>query len=194
MLAIGTILYTFLVSKIGTYLGDQRYEQIKLEKDLNILESIRVSNPSMPFKLYYKIKVHLLNISKKRKKNGLSLLIDGIPETLKNNLLFKIYSKVINEFSIFKNVNNSSFVLHLLSCFIPIISKKEEILILEGETIDNIIFVKDGRLVIEIVIDLNDPYKSIEKYLEINFIGISKQEELEKELKANNYLKRVKNI
>jgi len=185
LLAIGTIIYTFLVSKIGNHLRDQSHEQIKLDRDLNILESIRISNPTMPFKLYYKIKVHLINISKKRKKNGLSFLINGIPEALKNNLLYQIYSKVINEFTVFKNVKNSSFVLQMLSSFIPLISKKEEILILEGEFIDNIIFVKDGRLVIEIVINLNDPYKSIQKYLEFNFAGISK-ENIQKEIKSNN--------
>jgi hypothetical protein len=74
LLAIGTILYTFLVSKISYYLRDQSHEQIKLNKDLDTLENIRISNPNMPFKLYYKIKNHLLNISKKRKKNGISLL------------------------------------------------------------------------------------------------------------------------
>ena len=179
LLAIGTIVYTFLVSKIGNYLRDQSHEQIKLIEDLNILESIRVAYPLMPFKLYCKIKNYLLNISKKRKKKGISLLINDIPEALKNQLLFKIYSKEINEFLIFKGIKNSSFILQMLTNFITILTKKEEVLIVEGELIDNIIFVKDGRLVMEIIIDLNDPYKSIQKYLEINFIGISKKGELE---------------
>jgi len=179
LLAIGTIVYTFLVSKIGNYLRDQSHEQIKLIEDLNILESIRVAYPLMPFKLYCRIKNYLLNISKKRKKKGISLLINDIPEALKNQLLFKIYSKEINEFLIFKGVKNSSFILQMLTNFITIMTKKEEVLIVEGELIDNIIFVKDGRLVMEIVIDLNDPYKSIQKYLEINFNGISKRGALE---------------
>ena len=179
LLALGTIIYTFLVSKIGNYLRDQSHEQTKLIEDLNILESIRVAYPLMPFKLYSKIKNYLLNISKKRKKKGISLLINDIPEALKNQLLFKIYSKQINEFLIFKGVKNSSFILQMLTNFITIMSKKEEVLIVEGELIDNIIFVKDGRLVMEIIIDLNDPYKSIQKYLEINFMGISKKGELE---------------
>ena len=178
LLGIGTIVYSFIVSKVGNYLRDQSYEQIKLSKDLNILESIRVSYPTMSFKLYYKIQNHLLNISKKRKKTGLSLLINGIPETIKNELLFKVYSKVINGFNIFKKVDNSHFILQMLTSFIPIISKKEEILILEGELIDNIIFVKDGRLSIEVTIDLNDPYMAIKHYLNNNFKGISRKEEL----------------
>ena len=89
LLGLGTIIYSFVISKVGNYLREQSYEQIKLSKDLNILESIRLTYPSMPFKLYYKILNHLLNISKKRKKTGLSLLINGIPDTIKNELLPK---------------------------------------------------------------------------------------------------------
>ena len=146
LLVIGTLLYTFLVSKIGNYLRDESHEQIKLNKDLNILENIRVTHPSMPFQLYSKIKSHLLSIFNKRKKVGISLLINGVPDAIKNDLLLKIYSNVINGFIIFKNVNNSNFVLQVLTSFIPITSKKEEIIILEGELIQNVIFVKDGTL------------------------------------------------
>ena len=189
LIAIGTIIYTFLVSKIGNYLRDQSHEQTKLINDLNILETIRVSCPTMPFKLYFQIKSHLLNISKKRKKTGLSLLINGIPETIKNDLLFKIYAKEINKFSIFKNVNNSNFILQILTSFIPITMKKEEILLLEGEFIENIIFVKDGRLSMEMAVDLKDPYKSIQRYLELNFMEISK-----KEIESPNNIKRIKTM
>ena len=176
LVAIGTIIYTFLVSKIGNYLRDQSHEQAKLINDLNILESIRVSCPTMPFKLYMKIKFHLLNISKQRKKTGLSLLINGIPETIKNELLLKIYSKEIARFTIFKNVNNSNFIIQVLTSFIPITMKKEEILLLEGEDVENIIFVRDGRLSMEMAVDLKDPYNSIQSYLELNFKEISKDE------------------
>ena len=183
LLVIGTLLYTFLVSKIGNYLRDESYEQIKLSKDLNILENIRITYPTMPFNLYSKIKKNLLSIFNKRKKTGLSLLINGVPDAIKNELLFKIYSKVINDFKIFKNVKNSNFIIEVLTKFIPIISKKEEIIIKEGEIIQNIVFVKDGKLSLEIYLDLNDPYKSIQKYLEDKYIEIFDQDELN-----NNYL------
>ena len=55
LLGIGTILYSFIVSKIGNYLREQRYEEIKLSKDLSILESIRLSHPSMSFNSLLKI-------------------------------------------------------------------------------------------------------------------------------------------
>jgi len=179
LLVIGTLLYTFLVSKIGNYLRDQSHEQTKLDKDLNILENIRVTYPNMPFKLYSKIKNHLLTIFKKRKKIGINILINGVPDAIKNDLLFKIYSKVINGFNIFKDVKNSNFIIQMLTSFIPIIVKKEEIIFLEGEIIQNI------RLALEMIIDLNEPFKSIERYVENNFIGISREEEF-KNYSSNN--------
>ena len=188
LLFIGTLLYTFLVSKIGNYLRDERHEQIKLSKDLNILENIRVTYPQMSFKLYSKIKSHLLTIFEKRKKTGISLLINGVPDAIKNDLLFKIYSKVINGFTIFKDVKNSNFILQILTSFIPIVTKKEEIIILEGEIIQNIVFVKDGRLQLELSIDLNDPLNSIISHLNNNFIGISRH------LKNYNCFKKVNTI
>ena len=103
--------------------------------------------------------------------------------------MLKIYSKVIKSFNIFKDIDNSYFILQVLTSFIPIISKKEEILILEGELIDNIIFVKDGRLSLEVSIDLSDPYKYIQNYLHNNFIGISRKQEIN-----NNNINRVNSI
>ena len=178
LLVIGTLLYTFVVSKIGNYLREQSHEQSRLNRDMNILETIRITYPTMTYKLYYKIKRHLLSIFNKRKKTGISILINGVPETIKKDLLFKIYSNVINRFTIFKNVNNSNFILQILTSFIPILSKKDEIIIREGEIINNIVFVRDGRLSMEISVNINEPISSIQKYIEINFIGISRREEL----------------
>ena len=188
LLAIGTLLYTFIVSKIGNYLREESHEQIRLAHDLNVLESIRISYPKMPYELYSKIQSHLVATSKKRKTSGISILINGIPETIKKDLLFKIYSKVIRGFTIFRQANNSNFIYQVLTSFIPIVSKREEIILMEGEIIENIIFVKDGLLTLEIRIDLKDPYKSIRHYIETNFIGISRKEGMKKY--SSNYVKR----
>ena len=190
LLVISTLLYSFLVSKIANYLRDSSHDKIKLSKDLTILEGIRISYPTIPFKLYSKIKRHLFSTSNKRKKTGISILINGVPDAYKKDLLIKIYSNVINGFNIFKEVNNSNFIYNILTSFIPIQAKKEEIIILEGEFIENIVFVKDGRVSMEISIDLNDPYNSIQKYLEKNFIGISRKEELQN----YNYMNRVNSV
>ena len=189
LLVIGTLLYTFLVSKIGNYLRDQSHEQIKLSRDLNILESIRVSYPKMPFKLYSKIQNHLISLSRKRKTTGISILINDVPETIKKDLLFKIYSDVIKSFTVFRQVNNSNFIYQVLTSFIPIAFRKEEIILMEGEFIENIIFLKDGLLTLEISIELKDVYKSIRNYIENNFKGISKKEQ-KKRYNYNGYKRR----
>ena len=190
LLVIGTLLYTFSVSKLGNYLRDQSHEKAKLSKDLNILENIRITYPTMSFKLYSKIKSHLLSIFNKRKKTGMSLLINGVPDAIKNELLFKIYSKIINGFTIFKDVKNSNFIFNVLTSFIPIISKKEEIIILEGEIIQNIIFVKDGRLSLEIFLNIKEPYKSIQKYLEMDLTEILNLENIKNNTlnKSNSFI------
>jgi hypothetical protein len=51
---------------------------------------------------------------------------------------------------------------------------------LEGQQIDSIIFVKDGRLILEATVDLLDPFKSIEKYFQDNFRDIEKDEYYDK--------------
>ena len=175
LLSIGTIFYTFLVSKIGNYLGAQSREQIKLANNLQLLEQIRITYPSMTYTLYFKIKNHLLNSMKRTKKTGINSLINGIPDAVKTDLLFKIYSKIINKFTIFKNVNNSNFIIQVLTSFIPLILKKDEIILFEGEVVENIIFVKDGKISMEITIDLKEPFTSIQNYLDLHFIGINKK-------------------
>ena len=55
--------------------------------------------------------------------------------------------------------------------------KKNAFLIKEGENIENIFFVKNGRLALEAAIDLDDIEKSIEKYLEYQFEDISSIED-----------------
>ena len=84
-------------------------------------------------------------------------MINGVPEAIKKDLLFKIYSKVIKGFTFFRQANNSNFVHQVLTSFIPIVSRKEEIILMEGEFVENISFVKDGLLSLEISIELKDP-------------------------------------
>ena len=48
----------------------------------------------------------------------------------------------------------------VLKCFIPISSQKNVFVIKEGELVENIIFIKEGKLALEVAIDLNDPSTS----------------------------------
>ena len=66
----------------------------------------------------------------------------------------------------------------MLTHFIPIFSKKNIVLVGEGEFFENIFFIKDGRLSLEAIIDLDNIEMSIEKYLKYRFEEIEQIEEI----------------
>ena len=172
LLAIGTIMYSFIITKFGNYIGKQSNIEIKLDHKKNILEQIRITHPLMPFKLYYKMHNYLIKEAYKLENNKnmeMRMLVNSLPDKIRNELLKIIYKDVIKNFKIFKDNKNSDFILKMLACFVQTTCKKDTILMLEGKIVDNIIFVKDGRLILEANIDLLDPLKSIKKYFKENF-------------------------
>ena len=173
ILSVGITVYSWIVSNIGNYVKNESYASMRFNKDGNILEEIRISYPNMPFKLYNQI-IHHLNARKIRQQQcDSNLLINSLPYSLKNSVLLAIYKQTINSLKIFKNCKNSDFILRLLTNFIPIFSKKNAILIHEGQLIEKIIFVKNGRLALQAALDIEEPEESFKYYLNKNFGDIS---------------------
>ncbi len=173
VLSVGITVYSWIVSNIGNYVKNESYASMRFNKDGNILEEIRISHPNMPFKLYKRI-LHHLNARKIRQQQcDSNLLINSLPYSLKNSVLLAIYKQTINNLKIFKNCKNSDFILRLLTNFIPLFSKRNAILIHEGQLIENIIFVKNGRLALQAAIDIEEPEESMKHYLNKNFGAIS---------------------
>jgi hypothetical protein len=146
----------------------------------------------MPFKLYNNIHQHLERLAKQQEKYDSNLLINSLPYNLKNTLIFEIHKEVIHKFIFFNGCENSDFILKVITHFIPLISKKNTFLIKEGEIIENIFFVKDGRLALEAAIDLDNIEESIERYLEYQFEGISSVIESEFENSINKLINKDK--
>ena len=190
LLAIGTVIYSFIITKFGNYIEKKNDIQIELNNKENLLEQIRLSYPLMPFKLYYKIHNYLLKKAHKQQNNKnfeIYTLVNSLPDKLRNDILLTIYKNVINNFKIFKDCKNSDFIIKMLTSFIQTTCKKDTILMLEGQKIDNIIFVKDGRLILEATIDLNEPLKSVQKYFKENFNNIEKDEYIKDEYPNKRY-------
>jgi CRP-like cAMP-binding protein len=76
-----------------------------------------------------------------------------------------MYKPIINNFIIFKGLENSNCIVQLVTAFKPIYSIKNDILFQEGDFIEEVIFVKTGVVSLEIGIDLNKPKESIIAYL-----------------------------
>ena len=175
ILTIGVIAYSWIVSTIGNYVKKETRAAIKFNKDLSLLEEIRISYPKMSFKLYNKIHKHLETVSHQQEKLDSNLLVTNLPYTLKNQIMFIIYGSIIKKFKFFKDCENSDFILRILTSFIPLSTKKGAFIIQEGEIIDNIVFVREGRLSLVATIDLDSPLQSIENYLGGKFEDINEK-------------------
>ena len=170
LLSIGIVSYSFVVTKFGNYVMNQSKEEIELDKKILQLEQIRIQYPLMPYKLYINIQNYFRKKSeKKSNKNEIRNLINILPDKLRNEMLLITYQYEIKNFFVFKGCKNTDFIIQMCSAFIHSICEKETILIMEGKTVENIIFVKEGRLILEATINLSNPKESYEKYFRQNF-------------------------
>ena len=198
-LGVGVIAYSYIISSFGNLIKNESQSSIKYSNNMKILEEIRIDYPNMPFKLYKKIYNYIESRSLAEKKLDANLLTNSLPFNLRNVLLLLMYESCIKNFKIFKNCDNSNFIIQILSRFVPAVSKKSEILVYEGEMIEEIVIVKDGRLSLEAAIDIEDPEESIKHYFNINFQGITSAKEMKKIEEAskkftNSYLIPTKNV
>ena len=179
-LGVGTIAYSYIISSFGNLIKNESQSSINYNNNLKILEEIRVDYPKMTYKLYNKIYHYIEQRNMAEKKSDTNLLTNSLPFNLKNALLLVMYQTDIRNFNIFKNCENSNFIVQVLSHFVPSTSKKFEFLVYEGEMIEDIIIIKDGRLSLEAAIDMEDPENSIRKYFNVNFQGITTAKEIKK--------------
>ena len=192
LLSIGIVAYSWIISTVGDYVKNESRATIKYNKDVLQLEEIRIAYPNMPFKLYNKIHQHLEILLKQQEKYDSNILINSLPYNLKNKLIFEIHKEVIKKFIFFNGCENSDFILKVITHFIPLSSKKNAFLIKEGEIIENIFFVKDGKIALEAAIDLDNIEESVERYLEYQFEEISSVVESEYENSIEKIIKEDK--
>ena len=178
LLSIGLVAYSWIISAVGDYVKNKSRAMDNFNRDMAKLEEIRIAYPNMPFKLYNKIQQHIQRMLTHNKKYEYNILVNSLPYYLQNSILFEIHKNEINKFTFFKNCDNSDFILKVLTHFIPIFSKKNIVLVGEGEFFENIFFIKDGRLSLEAIIDLDNIEMSIEKYLKYRFEEIEQIEEV----------------
>ena len=186
ILGVGVIAYSYIISAFGNLIKNESQSSIKYNNNMKILEEIRIDYPKMTYKLYNKIYNHIESKSVSGKKIDTTALISSLPFNLKNTLLLIMYRNIIKNFKIFKKCQNSNFIIEILSKFVPATSKKNDFLLYEGEMIEEIVFVKDGRLSLDAAIDMGDQEVSISKYFQVNFQGITSAKENKKYEENNN--------
>ena len=167
LLMVGTCTYSYLISSVSNYIKKINEKSLIFENKLDILNDIKIANPHMEEYLYDKI-LRFLRYKKNTEKSKQKLIINSLPYSLKNLLIIEMYKPIIKNFIIFKGLENSNCIVQLVSAFKPIYAIKNDILIQEGDFIEEVIFVKTGIISLEIGIDLNNPKESIVQYLNGN--------------------------
>jgi len=170
LLIVGTIAYSFIISYISNYIVKNHKKSMTFEKNLEILQEIKRHHPNMNKSIYNDVLRNLHNEQLYEKKDK-HILLDCLPYSLKNKLIMEMFKPIINYFVLFKDIDNSDFIVKVVTSLKPLVSIKGDILIQEGDFIKEIIFVKNGIISLNISIDLEHPENSLKKYLYHERIG-----------------------
>jgi len=170
LLIIGTIAYSFTISYISNYIVKSNKKSMTFEKHLEILQEIKMHHPNMKNSLYNEVLRNINNEQLYEKKDK-SLLFDCLPYSLKNKLIIEMYKPLLKNLVFFKNIDNSDFIVKVVTSLKPLISIKNDVVIEEGDYIKEIIFVKKGIIGLNICINLDDPEYSLKKYFGRKQIG-----------------------
>lgn len=194
MLILGTCIYSWLISSISNYVTKKNVNNIKYEEKVQILEEIKLNNPNFPEKLYDKI-LRLLHYRKyHEEETEKNIVLDSLPNSLKNSLIIEMYKSFIDGFLFFKNIENREFIVQVISKLKPVLGIKGDTIVKEGEYIEDIIFVKNGILSLEVWIDMIYPEDSIENYLtKYDFINILKKKHKKRSSFKKEKYKKIKN-
>ena len=162
LLIFGNIIYSYTVSAISNYVFNVSAKSIDYQKKLEILDQLRLTHEKMPTILYDKINKFLLYRLNNEKEDN-NEIIDNLPIGLRNKLIMEMYRDVINNFVFFKNFNNADFIIRVLLAFKPLQALKNERLLNEGDYIEEIIFVKRGRLSLNLPLPVVVKDKTLQK-------------------------------
>ena len=173
LLAVGIIIYSWLISSISNSINKQSYASMNYSNECLLLENIRREHTDLPFEVYNGIKKHLEYKHFHQQIYDKNLLINSLPYSLKNNLIFSMYKIEIKRFDFFKGISNTNFLSEVLYNFSPLICKKNEILLKENEIIEEIFFVREGRLSLELPIDMENLEETINIYLSKQFMNFA---------------------
>ena len=179
ILIIGIIGYSYVVSFVSNYIAKINEKSVDFEKRKEILDEIRISHPNLPDELYDRI-IRYLKFKNFEQKKIVNTIFVCLPVGLKNNLITEMYKPIIQNFIFFKNFENTDFIVKVVLAFKTILAFKNDILVNEGDIVEDIIFVKKGVLIVELPINMANPQENIDKFLKEPMLAIEKGPNVEK--------------
>ena len=149
---VGIIAYSWVVSSISNYVKSKSDAEEEYFKKYQILEKIKMTYKDFSDDLFERIDRYLKH--KQNNEEQEKNLIEELPISLKNTLVYSMFEPIIQNFIFFKNFDNKDFIVKVIFCFKPIMAIRNDILIKDGDFVEDIIFVKKGKLSLELSIKL----------------------------------------
>lgn len=154
LMIVGIMLYSFALTSISNIVKINDEKTKNYDKKREYLDHI-----SMKYlinkQLYDKLLRHLSYDMKTDKSNKLDFL-NELPITLRNEMILNMNRRIINSFNFFKNCYDNDFMIQVIITLKPTTSVRNDILIKQGDMIEEIIFVKYGILQLETFIKFEE--------------------------------------
>ena len=174
LLIVGIMAYSYIISFFSNYVKKINEESIDFENRKTILDEIKMTNPNLTNILYDKI-LRYLKYKKFHENKDKSIIFDCLPSSLKNNLIAEMYRPIIKNFIFFKSFQNIDFIVRVVLSFRPILALKNDVLVNEGDFVEDIMFVKKGVLAVELPLNVVNPEENIYKYLNNPILQIKRR-------------------
>ena len=150
---VGIVAYSSVLSFISNYVKSINDAEEEYFKKYRILQEIKITYNDLSDDLFDRINRYIKN--KQNNEEQEKNLIEELPITLKNTLVYSMYEPIIVNFVFFKNFDNKDFIVRVIFCFKPILAIRNDILIKDGDFVEDIIFVKKGKLSLELPIRIS---------------------------------------
>ena len=160
---VGIFAYSWALTAISNYIKIINDKTEELYNRIKILDDIKISYPKIPNHLYERI-LRFLKYKHFNEKKGNHNIIDELPIGLRNTLIYEMYKPIINNFIFFKDFSNEDFIVKIILALKPILAIKNDILIKDGDLVEDIIFVKRGRLSLELPLIISFKKKKERKH------------------------------
>ena len=162
MEVIGIFAYSWALTSVSNYVKILTEKTEEYEKNRSVLEEIKLIYPQLPEDLYERISRYLKYKFEKEQLDK-NIVIECLPVNLSNILVYEMYKPIINNFIFFKNFENIDFIVKVILCFKPILAIRNDILIKDGDLVEDIIFVKKGKLSLELPLDKMNNVNNLNK-------------------------------
>ncbi len=186
ILIFGILGYSYSLTNVSNYVQKMNSKSEEYEEKKKFLDSLQ-KGTKLNFDVYQKILKHLKYQETHRLDKN--IILDSLPLGLRNTLLLEIYKPITKKFTFFKNISNQNFIIQILLNFKPILALKNDILIKDGNFVEEVFFVKNGKLSLEVPTNINNKDSEViyDLFQDINaFHGIEKKSN-------NDLIEKIKN-